>query len=821
MPHAICIGQPANRRGRLGSERGALAECGEMGKGRSAPSRPWLLYAVAPIAVTVAAALKLAAGPILYEGVPFLLFFGAVMASAWVGGFRVGVVATGLAALVADFLFLPPYFRLVPVNGAQAWHLWVFAAEALAISGFGGQLHRIAQRAQRAERDAQRANRESADRLAELEGFFDVAPIGLAIASADPAVPTRANAAALRILDERLRASGVPAGSTLPPYRALSDGLEVSAEELPMRRAARTRVAQAEVLEIVHDGGARVPVLATATPLLGADGAVRGVVGGFIDLTLLRRAEGEARESEQRFRIMADTTPVMIWVLDRDRRCSYVNRAWLAFTGRTLAQELGDGWTDSLHPDDREACLAELAQAAAERVEFRLDYRLRSASGDYRWVHGIGAPRTGTSGAFVGFVGSCIDISERRRVDEEREAALARETAARSEAERANRLKDEFLATISHELRTPLNAILGWARLLSRPELSAVQRERASETIARNAVAQARIIDDILDASRIVTGKLRLEVRPLADLASVVSAAVDTVRPAAEAKRIELRCALDPYAEPVLADAERIQQMVWNLCSNAVKFTPAGGRIEVSLASGDGAVEIRVADTGEGIAPGFLPYVFDRFRQADASTTRRHGGLGLGLAIARHLTELHGGTIMAESEGIGCGAAFVVRLPVIATRLEAGAAAVPATARSVEEPAWSRLDDRLVVVVDDDPDALETMRAVLHAAGAQVVTAGSAEEALAALDLGAPDLLISDIGMPGRDGYWLIRQVRSRGGDEARVPAIALTAYTRREDRARSLAEGYQAHLNKPVEPSELLAVAASVFEAAPASAAG
>jgi CheY-like chemotaxis protein len=348
--------------------------------------------------------------------------------------------------------------------------------------------------------------------------------------------------------------------------------------------------------------------------------------------------------------------------------------------------------------------------------------------------------------------------------------------------------------------------------------LTPVQRDRAAGTIARNAVAQARIIDDILDASHMVTGKLRRDAHPIQDLASVVAASVDTMRAAADAKSVTIQRSLDPYAGTVLGDAQRIQQIVWNLCSNAVRFTPSGGRVDVSLARGEGTVELRVSDTGEGIAPDFLPYVFDRFRQADASSTRRHGGLGLGLAIARHLTELHGGTIVAESAGLGHGSTFVVRFPAMPSQERRAEDAGRAPARSpmsTSTPSfWSRLDGRLVLAVDDDSDALETVRAVLESGGARVLTASSAEEALAVLEIRPPHLLISDIGMPGRDGYWLIRQVRSLAGNPAKIPAIALTAYARREDRVRALSEGYQAHLGKPVEPAELLAVASSVSRA-------
>lgn len=395
-----------------------------------------------------------------------------------------------------------------------------------------------------------------------------------------------------------------------------------------------------------------------------------------------------------------------------------------------------------------------------------------------------------------------------------RDELLEREHAARQEAETANRAKDEFLATVSHELRTPLNAILGWAHMLRANRLDQITQSRALETIERNAKSQAQLIEDILDVSRIVTGKLRLDVRPV-ELAPVVEAAIDSVRPAADAKDIRIEAILDPRAGPVSGDANRLQQIVWNLVSNAVKFTGKGGRVQVRIERVNSRVEIIVSDTGQGITSDFIPYVFDRFRQADATSTRRYGGLGLGLAIVRHLTEMHGGVVTAASPGEGLGATFTVKLPVIAAHADEPASdrVHPASGGSVSALPPPNLDGVKVLVVDDEPDTREMLRVMVGQFGASVKTCSSSSEALNVLQDWEPDVIVSDIEMPDEDGYELIRKVRR---DEAStgarlVPAVALTAYARVEDRMRALSAGYQMHIAKPAEPAELAIVIASL----------
>jgi PAS domain S-box-containing protein len=430
---------------------------------------------------------------------------------------------------------------------------------------------------------------------------------------------------------------------------------------------------------------------------------------------------------------------------------------------------------------------------------------------EQRFVDFVYQPIFDADGAVSGIFVHGVDITEQVR--------------ARKEAEEANRAKDEFLATLSHELRTPLNAILGWAKMMGDNRLDEDSRRRALETIQRNARIQAQLIDDILDVSRIISGKLKLEIRPI-ELASVVELAVASVLPAAEAKDIRLQRVLDYGKSMVSGDPNRLQQVVWNLLSNAVKFTPKGGRVQIRLERVNSHVEIIVSDTGIGIPPKVLPFIFDRFRQADSATTRQHGGLGLGLAIVRHLVEMHGGTVEAESGGENQGSTFTVRLPLIALRSmeinsEAGSAAGSAAAprehptdsgRDVPFECTPELEGLHVLVVDDEEDGRRLVATVLRQCGAQVTEANSAADGFKAVRDLRPDVLISDLGMPGEDGYSLIKKVRALPPEQGgQIPAAALTAYARVEDRMRVLRAGFQIHLPKPVEPAELVAVVASL----------
>jgi signal transduction histidine kinase/CheY-like chemotaxis protein len=404
---------------------------------------------------------------------------------------------------------------------------------------------------------------------------------------------------------------------------------------------------------------------------------------------------------------------------------------------------------------------------------------------------------------------------EAKRSADERARLLAAERAGRAEVERVSLMKDEFLATLSHELRTPLNAVLGWAEiLLARTETDS-DNYRALDTIARNARAQAQLIEDLLDMNRIISGKIRLDVQRV-EVAPIVEAVLESVRPSADAKAITVRRTIDPYAGPVFGDPNRLQQIVWNLMSNAVKFTPKDGKIDVILQRVSSHIEITVHDSGMGISADFLPHVFERFRQADASTTRKYGGLGLGLSIVKQLVELHGGTIKAASPGEGQGATFTVCLPVRAVRDDAAASREhPATERQrVTVAPELSLEGLKVLVIDDEADARDLVASVLIDAGGQVLTASSVDDALALVKSARPDVIVSDIGMPDRDGYELIRAVRGlRAAEGGRTPAIALTAFARSQDRTRAMVAGYQVHMSKPIDPQELVATIKSLAE--------
>ena len=401
------------------------------------------------------------------------------------------------------------------------------------------------------------------------------------------------------------------------------------------------------------------------------------------------------------------------------------------------------------------------------------------------------------------------EIGERKRAEEQRTQLLISEQNAREEAEKANRAKDEFLATVSHELRTPLTAILGWTRLLRTQVADQASRDRGLETIERNARSQAKLIEDILDVSRIISGKLHIEPRPT-QLVPIVEMAIDAVRPAIDAKGQNLEIQMSSTLGLVRGDPNRIQQVIWNLLSNAVKFTPKGGNITVAVESHGELARIRVSDSGCGISREFLPYVFDRFSQAERHMTGKHGGLGLGLAIVRHLVEMHGGAIRVESEGEGRGATFLIDLPLMATDAsEAAQESQLADASAKADGSWDgtgKLEDLRIMLVDDDPDTLQMLTLVLEEAGGEVKPCGTAAEALETLDGWEADLLVSDLGMPNEDGYALIRKMRARESERgAATPAIALTAFASASDRNQALEAGFEVHLSKPVEPLELV----------------
>ena len=531
--------------------------------------------------------------------------------------------------------------------------------------------------------------------------------------------------------------------------------------------------------------------------------------------TQLGSAASLLAQSEERLRLATEAGGVGIfdWDLATGRVALSEEYHDLASVERGAFAETFDAFLATVHPDDRQRLSDALATARDQHDEFTAEYRLHAPPFADRWVAGRGRftydPATKAARRLVAVA---VDVTESKAAEAQRRELLDAERAARSEAERAGRLKDEFLATLSHELRTPLNAIVGWSVMLRGASVDQTDLAEGMEAIERNARVQAQLVEDLLDVSRIIAGKLRLDVQHV-ELAGVVDAAVAAVTPAAQAKNVRLQKVLDPRAVAVWGDPSRLQQVVWNLLSNAIKFTPKTGRVQVSVARVNSHVELTVTDSGMGIKPEFLPHVFDRFRQADSSTTRKFGGLGLGLAIVRHLVELHGGTVEARSDGEGKGASFVVRLPTKAMdQSTAAGPAQPARAGLGDCPDSPSLKGLRVLSIDDEPDARHLVKRILEQCEAVVTTAASVADAVAILSAKRFDVIVSDIGMPEQDGFDLIRQVRAMPADAGgKTPAVALTALARVEDRRRAMLAGFQIHVPKPVDPSELLAVVASV----------
>ncbi len=544
----------------------------------------------------------------------------------------------------------------------------------------------------------------------------------------------------------------------------------------------------------------------------------RGTLIGFSkvtrDLTQRRGHEEQLRQSEERFRLLVEgVSEHAIFMLDVNGKVATWNVGAQRIKGYTADEIVGQHLSVFYPQDVRDSGWPdyELQQATEQGSFVDTGWRVRK-DGSRFWANVTITALRDAGGRLMGFAKLTRDLTETKRLEaielanEEREQLLDAERSARMAAQRATRVKDEFLATLSHELRTPLSAILGWTQILLKGnnDTAPVDQRRAIEVIDRNARAQVQLIDDLLDLSRIMAGKVRLDLQQVS-MPDVVQKAVASAMPAAHAKDIRVRSLLDPSNTVVTADGGRLQQVVWNVLSNAIKFTPKGGQVQVLLQRVNSHIELSVADSGIGIPASFLPLVFDRFSQRDSSTTRAHGGLGLGLAICKQLVELHGGTIRATSAGEGHGSTFVVELPVSAMQADDGREHPSVDTEEPEAIALPRLDGVHVFAIDDEPDAREVLTRVLEAQGAVVTLFSSAPEALAELRTARPSIIVSDIGMPGMDGYQMIRALRASEARDSRIPALALTAFARAEDRKRSLQAGFQAHLAKPFDLAELV----------------
>ncbi|WP_096595375.1 ATP-binding protein [Calothrix sp. NIES-2098] len=514
-----------------------------------------------------------------------------------------------------------------------------------------------------------------------------------------------------------------------------------------------------------------------------------------------QQTEAALQQSQELFRQMADAIESVFWLSDpQEQKILYVSPAYEQIWGRSCESLYASlsSWTETIHPKDREQVQMAGVRCLAKGNHTE-EYRILRPDGTIRWIRDRGFIVRDEDGRAYRIAGVAEDITERKQAEQDREELLMRERAAREEAERASRIKDEFLAVLSHELRSPLNPILGWSRLLQNGKLNPTQTAEALATIERNAKLQAQLIDDLLDVSRILRGKLVLNALPL-DLGNVIYSALETVQLAAQAKSIEIQTDISPTINAI-GDATRLQQVVWNILSNAVKFTPPGGKIEVRLISVGSNAQIQVKDTGKGIRAEFLPYVFDHFQQEDGSTTRQFGGLGLGLAIVRQLVELHGGTVSVESPGEGQGATFIVQLPLFWDAMVPQAALPQSDRHSLD------LSGIHILVVDDEPDSCEFLTFVLTQEQATVTAVSSGFAALNAINQRIPDLLISDIGMPEMDGYMLIQNIRAAPQGKS-IPAIALTAYAGELNQQKAIAAGFQRHIVKPVDANALIAIA-------------
>lgn len=767
-------------------------------------------YGVSVISVLLALLLSLPLQPLLnLEISP--LFFAAVVFSSWYGGLFPGLVAIVFATLVNDFFFLPPLHGLSIDNWADILQLVVFSFIALMI------------RTETALRESEARYRSLVRATSQM--VWITAPDGQIVDMPDWRAYTGQTQAEVKGWgwldavhpDDRQRTAQT--WSQAVQTRSIYD------TEYRIRRA---------------DGEYR-HFSARGVPVVERNNRIREWIGICTDITDRKQMEAERDRGELLFRTLANTMPQMLWITQPDGHHEYFNQRWYDYTGIDLEQAKRDGWQTVLHPDDVKRTKEIWYNALRTGTTYEIEYRLQSVDGEYRWHLGRALPLHDQAGQIVKWFGSCTEIHDQKLAIEERAQALERERAARIELERASRVKDEFLAIVSHELRSPLNPIVGWSQLLRTRKLSAEKVDQALEIIERNAKLQARLIEDLLDVSRILRGKLSLDTTPV-DLISTIEAAIETVHLTAESKSIDLTFSIldnhtnnkqrtgnqQPEKFTVLGDTNRLQQIVWNLLTNAVKFTPVAGKVDIKLekhklekhqlarqASNRLSpascplhpeyAQITVTDTGKGIASDFLPHMFDRFQQADEATTRKFGGLGLGLAIVQHLVELHGGVVAADSAGDGQGATFTLSLPLMAEHESI------APYRVLANPDFSLVGLR-IVVVDDIADTLHLLTFMLEERGANVIPVSSASQALEAITTTAPDLLLSDIAMPVTDGYALIRQVRALHKSTGKfLPAIALTAFAGETDRQRIIESGFQKHLTKPIDPNELAATIAEL----------
>jgi signal transduction histidine kinase/PAS domain-containing protein len=781
----------------------------------------------------------------------FLLFTPAILVSAALGGLGPGLTATLLGGLAGEYIFREP-FGIVPETTDDIVPLVIFLLLGIGISLLSENLARarravmkmaadVEQQARELERtraDVDRLARDVRLRARDFETLFEVAPIGIGIATDRECRNISVNPAFAELLQIEPRANAslsAPPGE-LPPFSVTRDGEPVRPEDLPLQRSARLGVEIRNVeLDVERPDGSRVSLYEFAAPLFDERGQVRGAIGAFLDITERRRTERAQQFLDAASTLLTasldyeDTLRSLVhlavpeyadWcVLDLVTPDGTAVRAAWAHRDpdkAMLLEEMVRAYPPGSRADGAPSLLAAVRDGRSVLFAEMTPARMREAAVDDRHTEALLALGASSSlvvplvahGRVIGAL--TWTRAQGRPAYDARDLAVAEELGRRAaiavenarlyqDAQDANRLKDQFLATLSHELRTPLNALLGWVQLLKAGKLAPDKHGRALAAIERAAQVQAELTAEILDISRAITGKLRLTLAPVG-LDQLVAGVVDTLRPAAESKGLQFTVDMPPDLPALRLDTARMQQVLWNLLSNAIKFTAAGS-IGVRLALEGGEVRLDVEDTGIGIEPDFLPFVFDRFRQADASTTRRFGGLGLGLSIVRQIVELHGGTIDAQSEGADRGARFTVRLPAIVADV--------ADRRRVAEPPVAgpaALAGVAVLIVDDDPEGRELARTILEEHGALVSESASVGDAFDVVTAEAPQIVITDVAMPGEDGFALLRRIRGLGaGGGGGTPVVALSAHARPEDRAAALAAGFQAHLTKPVDAATLV----------------
>ena len=766
-----------------------LERTGEGGAaGARAAAAPVLSYLVAIAAVGVAWALRAWLDPILGREVPYITFFLAVATAAWAGGIGPALLASLLSLFIAWYFYVgTDGFRLDSIQKMVS--LGLFVAVSLCVAGITSAVRAAREQAQRLVRDAverQKALEQARVALAHERDRMAItlASIGDGVIATDGA----GNVTFMNATAEKLTGWSADEAQNRPIAKVFRVVDEEARQPVttPVEQVIATGelVAASDRSVLISRRGVEYAIDDSASPIKDESGTLLGSVLVFRDITAARRARASLEESESRFRLLADQTPAMLWLADESRAQTYFNRSWLDFTGRTMEQEIGDGWTAGVHPEDFAHCLAAYASAFEQRESFETEFRLRRYDGDYRWVFNRGRPRYDADGRFAGYIGAALDVTDRKAAEE----ALGH----------ADRRRNEFLAMLAHELRNPLAPIRNAIQIMARVAGGQDRRvDHARDVIDRQSAHLTRLIDDLLEVSRIDSGKITLR-RERVVIQDIVRKAVEAQQALVAERRQTLDLRLPDARVYVNADATRLTQAFGNVINNAAKFSPEGGRIEVSMTVRDAHVDVTVADNGVGIEPELLPHLFDLFNQG-ADIERRAGtGLGLGLSIVQRLVQLQGGDVRAESAGPGHGSRFTVTLP-LADPVAAPAGTASGQGAATKAPAK-------VLVVDDNVDAAEAIATLLQFSGYDIEVAHDPHTALETAARAKPDLVLLDIGLPGMSGYEVAQRMRD-GGAGRHTKIVALTGYGQEQDNEQAKAAGFSAYLVKPVDADQLTAL--------------